>query len=180
MSKQIRHLTNHTKDVDLYTTNSKKRIYLANSYGFSKQQRDGPLQEIVQILTNMGVEVWEPFERNNQPDTSTAIIDSAYKIGQACIHDVQNTDAIFAIINGTPPDEGVMIEIGMAMALNKAIFLFRDDFRRCTDSDAYPLNLMLFSGLPKDKWSEWYYTDVQQITDPNKALSKWLNNNLND
>ena len=37
----------------------------------------------------------------------------------------------------------------MAIAWHKPTFLFRDDFRRCTDSEVYPLNLMLFAGLPE-------------------------------
>ena len=67
----------------------------------------------------------------------------AYQVRQADLADVQQCDGIFAIVNGNPPDEGVMIELGIAMptarsatyALNKAIFLFRDDFRRCSDSE---------------------------------------------
>jgi len=62
---------------------------------------------------------------------------------------VRDADGIFAVVNGCPPDEGVMVELGMAIAWEKAVFLFRDDFRRCTDSEAYPLNLMLFTGLPE-------------------------------
>ena len=42
-----------------------------------------------------------------------------------------------------------MVELGLAIAWEKPVFLFRDDFRRCTDSEAYPLNLMLFTGLPE-------------------------------
>ena len=83
-------------------------------------------------------------------------------------------DGIFAIVNGTPPDEGVMVELGMAIAWNKAIFLFRDDFRRCTDSEQYPLNLMLFAGLPKTKWEDYYYTSVEEIGSSQKALYQWL------
>ncbi|MCU0570400.1 MAG: nucleoside 2-deoxyribosyltransferase, partial [Oculatellaceae cyanobacterium Prado106] len=79
------------------------------------------------------------------------------------------------IINGTPPDEGVMIELGVAIALQKAIFLFRDDFRRCTDNEAYPLNLMLFAGLPEVGWEQYYYRSVEEIPDPAKGLSSWLN-----
>ena len=41
-----------------------------------------------------------------------------------------------------------MVELGLAIAWGKPTFLFRDDFRRCTDSEVYPLNLMLFTGLP--------------------------------
>jgi nucleoside 2-deoxyribosyltransferase len=68
----------------------------------------------------------------------------------------------------------VMIELGVAIALEKAIFLFRDDFRRCTDSEYYPLNLMIFSGLPKNSWRDFYYQSLEEIPSPNKALYQWL------
>ena len=83
------------------------------------------------------------------------------------------SDAIFAVVNGVPPDEGVMVELGMAIALGKPTFLFRDDFRRATDSDQYPLNLMLFTGLPEVGWQDYFYTLVEEITSPDKALARW-------
>jgi nucleoside 2-deoxyribosyltransferase len=95
-------------------------------------------------------------------------------VAQADLNDVKSCDGIFAIVNGTPPDEGVMVELGVAIALNKAIFLFRDDFRRCTDSEQYPLNLMLFSGLPQVGWEDYYYTSVEEIKSQDKALYDWL------
>ena len=67
-----------------------------------------------------------------------------------------------------------MIELGVAIALKKPIFLFRDDFRRCTDSEDYPLNLMLFSGLPATGWENYFYTSVNEITNKDKGLHKWL------
>jgi nucleoside 2-deoxyribosyltransferase len=77
-------------------------------------------------------------------------------------------------VNGTPPDEGVMVELGMAIALKKPIFLFRDDFRRCTDSEEYPLNLMVFASLPEVGWQHYFYDSVEGISDPEKALAVWL------
>ena len=151
---------------------TRKRIYLANPYGFSQQQQALLLPPIVQALEAMGAEVWEPFGRNNQIDVSQA--GWAYRVAQADLNDVKNCDGIFAIANGTPPDEGVMVELGVAIALDKAIFLFRDDFRRCTDSEQYPLNLMLFSGLPQVGWENYYYTSVDEIKSTEKALSSWL------
>ena len=71
------------------------------------------------------------------------------------------------------PDEGVMVELGMAIAQGKPTFLFRDDFRRVTDSEEYPLNLMLFSGMPRESWRDYYYTSVEDIANPYKALAKW-------
>jgi len=153
---------------------TRKTIYLASPYGFSQQQKALLLPPIVQALEALGAEVWEPFERNNQVDFSQ--IGWAYRVAQADLNDVKNCDGIFAVVNGTPPDEGVMVELGVAIALNKAIFLFRDDFRRCSDSEQYPLNLMLFSALPEVGWEDYYYTSIEEIKSQDKALSSWLRN----
>lgn len=149
-----------------------KTLYLANPYGFSAQQRVLLLPPLIQALEALGAQVWEPFERNNQVDFSQA--DWAYQVAQADLQDVKACDGIFAVINGTPPDEGVMVELGVAIALEKAIFLFRDDFRRCSDSETYPLNLMVFAGLPKQGWEQYFYRSVEEIAAPTKALYQWL------
>ena len=148
-----------------------KTLYLANHYGFSQQQKNTLLPVIEAALESMGIEAWEPFARNNQIDFSRK--GWAYDVGQSDYRDVRETDGIFAVVNGCPPDEGVMVELGMAIALGKPTFLFRDDFRRCTDSETYPLNLMIFTGLPKDGWEDYWYTSVDDITNPDKALFKW-------
>ena len=148
-----------------------KTIYLANPYGFSAQQRELLLPPLVAALEGLGLEVWEPFARNNQVDFSEA--GWAYRVGQADFRDVVESDATFAVVNGVPPDEGVMVELGMAIALGKPTFLFRDDFRRATDSEEYPLNLMLFTGMPEQDWKDHYYTSVAEIADGHKALARW-------
>ena len=148
-----------------------KTVYLANPYGFSGQQKALLLPPIVAALEALGLEVWEPFARNNQIDFSAT--GWAWRVGQADCRDVREADAIFAIVNGVPPDEGVMVELGIAIALGKPTFLFRDDFRRATDSEAYPLNLMLFAGMPERGWRDFYYTSVEEIVAPDKALARW-------
>lgn len=152
---------------------SKKIIYLASPYGFSIQWRQKLLPDFISVLEGLGCEVWEPFQRNSQINLSKR--GWAHKVAISDLEDVKKSDSIFAIVNGTPPDEGVMIELGAAIALGKPTFLFRDDFRRCTDSEDYPLNLMLFSGLPANDWKNYFYTSIKEISDPNKALFKWLN-----
>ena len=149
-----------------------KKIYLASPYGFSAQWKEQLLPPFVAALEGMGAEVWEPFARNNQVDFSQP--GWAYEVGQADLRDVVESDATFAIVNGTPPDEGVMVELGAAIVLQKKTFLFRDDFRRCTDSEDYPLNLMLFTGLPEDGWRDYFYTSLAELTAPDKALARWL------
>lgn len=151
---------------------TRRTLYLANPYGFSGQLKAGPLQALVAALDAAGAEVWEPFTRNNQVDKQDA--GWAYRIGQADVRDVRAADGIFAVVNGCPPDEGVMVELGLAIAWGKPTFLFRDDFRRCTDSADYPLNLMLFTGMPETAWERYWYTSLDEIADPDKALVRWL------
>ena len=148
-----------------------KTVYLANPYGFSTQQKTLLLPLLVAALEELGLEVWEPFARNNQLDFSRP--GWAYRIGQADFEDVKDADAIFAVVNGVPPDEGVMVELGMAIALGKPTFLFRDDFRQLSDSAEYPLNLMIFTGLPADGWQDYYYTSVEEISAPDRPLARW-------
>jgi nucleoside 2-deoxyribosyltransferase len=149
-----------------------KTLYLANPYGFSTQQRSLLLPPIVSALADLGADVWEPFERNNQVDFAAP--GWAYRVAQADVRDVEEADGIFAVVNGTPPDEGVMVELGIAIALKKPIFLFRDDFRRCTDSEEYPLNLMLFASLPEVGWQDYFYDSVAGIGDRSKPMAVWL------
>ena len=151
----------------------KKKLYLANPYGFSKQTKS-LLNEFIDIFNDLNIEVYEPFERTKQ------IIQKkdnwAYNLAESNFHDLKKCDCIFAIVNGTPPDEGVMIELGIAIALKKEIFLFRDDFRNCSDSDQYPLNLMLFLGLPKDNWEKYYFESLQDIKSNKKRFMEWAKN----
>ena len=81
----------------------------------------------------MGASVWEPFARNSDVDTSKP--GWANKIANNNLSDLRQADGLFAIVNGSPPDEGVMVEIGVAIALGKPTFLFRDDFHKCIDSE---------------------------------------------
>ena len=158
------------------TSSKRKTIYLANPYGFSEQQKTRLLPEIIAALESLGLEVWEPFGRNNQIDLSQP--GWAHRIALADLRDVREAEGIFAVVNGTPPDEGVMVELGIAIALGKPTFLFRDDFRRVTDSEEYPLNLMLFAGLPEQGWQAYYYTSLAEITVPDKALARWARDHL--
>ena len=151
----------------------KKKLYLANPYGFSKQTKS-LLYEFINIFNNLNIEVFEPFERTK--DIIQKEDNWAYEVAESNLYDLKKCDCIFAIVNGTPPDEGVMIELGIAIALKKKIFLFRDDFRNCSDSNQYPLNLMLFLGLPKDNWKKYYFESLQDIKSNKKRFVEWAEN----
>ncbi len=148
----------------------KKKLYLANPYGFSKQTKS-LLSEFIYIFNHLNIEVYEPFERTKQ--ISQKKEKWAYELAKTNFHDLKKCDCIFAIVNGSPPDEGVMIELGIAIALEKKIFLFRDDFRKCSDTNEYPLNLMLFLGLPSDNWQKFYFESIEDITSNKKGFLEW-------
>ena len=150
----------------------RKKLYLANSYGFSKQTKK-LLYEFINIFNDLNIEVYEPFERTKHLIQKE---EWAYELAKSNFNDLKNCDCIFAIINGTPPDEGVMIELGIAIALKKKIFLFRDDFRNCSDSNEYPLNLMLFLGLPKNNWEKYYFESLKDINSNKKGFVEWAKN----
>ena len=148
----------------------KKKLYLANPYGFSKQTKS-LLYEFINIFEDLNIEVYEPFDRTKKIVQKDC--EWAYDIAKKNLNDLQKCDCIFAIVNGTPPDEGVMIELGIAIALKKEIFLFRDDFRNCSDNNQYPLNLMLFLGLPRDNWEKYYFESLQDIKSNKKGFVEW-------
>lgn len=148
-----------------------KTVYLASPYGFSTQQREVLLPALVQALESLGAQVWEPFQNSDLVDRETP--GWAYRIGQKDLEAVLRSDAIFAVVNGCPPDEGVMIELGAAIAHKKPTFLFRDDFRRCSPCEDYPLNLMLFTGLPAVGWEDYFYRSIDEIASTGKALARW-------
>ena len=152
-----------------------KTLYLASPYGFSEHWRLKLLPDFVSKLEFMGASVLEPFDRNSHIDISAP--GWTNKVANSNLNDLRQADGLFAIVNGTPPDEGVMVELGVAIALGKPTFLFRDDFRKCTDSDEYPLNLMLFLGIPSDSWNDFYYSSLDEIDCKNKAIYKWLRTN---
>ncbi len=149
-----------------------KTLYLASPYGFSNHWRLKLLPDFIDKLESIGARVWEPFVRNSHVDSS--IPGWAKKIACSNFMDLKDSDGLFAIVNGSPPDEGVMVEVGIAIALGKPTFLFRDDFRKCTDSDEYPLNLMIFSGIPYDSWNDYFYRSLDEIENKDKAIYKWL------
>ena len=148
----------------------KKILYLANPYGFSKQSKN-LLSDFIKIFNDLNLEVYEPFERTKNLINKEG--NWAFEVAKSNYDDLKKSDCIFAIVNGIPPDEGVMIELGIAIALKKRIFLFRDDFRNCTDNSEYPLNLMLFLGLSKDHWQKYFFKSLEEITSNNKNFMLW-------
>ena len=136
-----------------------KKLYLASPYGFSKQTKD-LLLLFIEIFKDLNIEVYEPFSRTEHLFNSGE--NWAYEIAKRNLDDLRKCDCFFAIVNGNPPDEGVMVELGYAIAL-----------KNCSDSNQYPLNLMLFAGLCRKEWSKNYLESLEDIKSKKKNFLKW-------
>ena len=88
---------------------------------------------------------------------------------------IYSCDCMFAIVDGCPPDAGVMHEIGMAQAWDLPVFLYRMDQRYASDVFDIPINLMVLSGF--DRMDDFYlnfYYDIDHLRSPNKGLMLYL------
>lgn len=150
-------------------------VYLASPLGFSETARRYVLPEFIKRIESLGVTVYEPFSTNAQNGLGPSDANDlwALDIASADSSAVTRADAVLAVLNGVPPDEGVAVELGIAIALGKPTFLFRDDFRRCADSNIFSCNLMLYSGLPRTCFKEFLYGSIEELQDPSKALAVW-------
>ena len=146
-------------------------IYLAHDLAFSEYRKTALLPPIVAALESLGLDVGPSCDPSSQADSSQP--GWAYQFGQQSFTDIALADAVLALVHGSPPDEGVMVDLGIAIALGKPTFLLRDDTRRVQGDDTYPLNLKLFIGMPREDWRDYYYTSVEEITAPGKALARW-------
>ena len=122
------------------------------------------------------VKVFEGFQNTTIPKDWT--VGAPLNLSHTLRDNLFISDALFAIINGDPPGEGVSVEIGIATALRKPTFLFRDDYRIISETNGtLPVNIMLYSGIPLKGeygyWCDYYYDRFEQIWNKNKAFRRW-------
>lgn len=128
------------------------------------------LYRLQDVLEHIGYDVYEPFRDSDQ----TNVADNPGKVMTQDLVAIEKADAVFAVINGEPPDVGVAVEVGYAAAKNKPIFLFRDDFRRCTDSNKFPVNLMFLAGQSPISWDANLYKSHEELFDKEKGLYTFM------
>lgn len=149
-------------------------IYVANSLGFNTMARTLVLPKVVSVLKKLGFKTIEPFADNNEASLARErSVEQEHQIARRDVEGVRNSDAVLCVISSQTPDEGAMIEVGMAIAWGMPVFILNDDFRYASNDGGFPMNLMLFAGMPVDRWREYYYTDVEDLGNPDKALMKW-------
>lgn len=156
-------------------------LYIANGLGFSELQRKNVLNPLVKKLEDeMGFVCIEPFRDNNEVslELENTGIEQEYAIGYADVQGVRLCDALLCIVTNWIPDEGAMVEVGLAIAWKKPVFILNDDFRMKPQQDKLPLNLMIFMNIPRASWRDYYYTSTSELTDCSKALSRFQRNEM--
>ena len=148
-----------------------KLVYLAHGYAFSERRAEALLQPIVTALEGLGLDVGP--HRDQVDQAADPRPGWAYRVGQEAFTHIALADGFLAVVDGSRPDEGVMVDLGMAIALGKPTFLLQDESRRVLGDGPYPMNLKLFVGMPQEDWRDYYYTSVEEIATPGKALARW-------
>lgn len=150
-------------------------LYIANALGFNTHARDNMLRDIVKTVHDMGFRVIEPFADNNEVSLARErTIEQELEIARLDTKGVNDADGVLCVISSTIPDEGSMIEVGMAMAWGKPVFYLNDDFRYKPKCNELPMNLMLFAKMTPDTWQLFYYTSIESLKNQNMALHKWI------
>lgn len=159
----------------------KPTLYIANALGFNTHAREHTLRGIVAVVRDMGFEVIEPFADNNELSLSEErSVKQELQIARLDVKGVKDADGVLCVISSPIPDEGSMVEVGMAMAWGKPVFYLNDDFRYVPKSGQLPMNLMLFYHTSDDTWWQYYYTSMESMRDPEKALHKWMTHTKRD
>ncbi len=153
----------------------KPTLYIANALGFNTHAREHMLRDIVVVVRDMGFGVIEPFANNNELALSEErSVNQELQIARLDANGVKDADGVLCVISSPIPDEGSMVEVGMAMAWGKPVFYLNDDFRHKPKCGQLPMNLMLFYHTSEDTWRQYYYTSVESMRDPERALHKWI------
>ena len=154
---------------------SKPTLYIANALGFSTHAREHTLRDIIGVVESMGFRVIEPFRDHNELSLAhERTVAQELEIAARDAKGVEDSDGVLCVISSPIPDEGSMIEVGMAMAMKKPVFYLNDDFRYRPRECALPANLMLFTHTNAQTWQQYYYTSIDTLQDPTMALHKWI------
>jgi len=150
-------------------------LYIANSLGFGTHTREHMLRDVVATVRDMGFRVIEPFHDNNEKSLEMErTVEQEFEVAGQDVESTVAADGVLCIVSSPVPDEGAMIEVGIAMALKKPVFYLNDDFRFRPNGRCLPMNLMLFSHARPNTWEQYYYTSLDSLRDPQKALHKWI------
>ncbi len=128
----------------------KSQIYCAGPLFNNTEKQE--MQSIAEILENNGYVTFLPQRdgleysnifpylksETNYPDEKINLIVSK-AIFSLDIYKVYESDGLVLNMNGRVPDEGAMVEAGVAWAFNKKIVIYKDDYRSIINGHDNPM-----------------------------------------
>jgi nucleoside 2-deoxyribosyltransferase len=133
----------------------KLKIYLAGPLGFSEAGRVFHNDAVVPALRKLGHTVLDPFALADArkiarvtrmafgPKRRDAWKKLNVEIGTRNRRAIDESDLLFAILDGVDVDSGTAAEIGYAFALGKPVLGYRGDFRLSADNEGSTVNLQV-------------------------------------
>ena len=134
-------------------SDSKHKIYCAGPL-FNPKERE-EMAQLASVLEDAGYAVFLPqrdgleyaelfplfLQRGVSAQDAQKILNMA--IFSLDVFQIINSDGLLLNMNGRVPDEGAMVEAGIAWAHNKAVVIFRSDSRSLIEGNCNPLVLGL-------------------------------------
>ena len=132
-----------------------KKIYIASPLGFSEAGRFFLYEKLVPLFTGLGLDVIDPWTL-----TPSDLINSAASmpagtekieawsvlnrvIAENNTRGIDESDGLFAVLDGADVDSGTAAEIGYASAKGKTVTAYRGDFRSAGDNEGSVVNLQV-------------------------------------
>ena len=124
-----------------------KKIYIASPLGFAESTLDFHKSKIIPAVAGCGVQVLDPWTLPPSPPSLSASVEE-WRVfcevkGGANLQAIDDSDGVFAVLDGVDVDSGTASEIGYAFAKGKRIVGYRNDFRRTGDTMASVVNLQI-------------------------------------
>lgn len=133
----------------------KTKIYLAGPLGFSEAGREFHNNYIIPLMKKLGCSYYDPWKtRLNKEISKVSSLQYGkrkrnqwYKlnqeIGRLNTSEIDSSDILVAVLDGTDVDSGTAAEIGYAFAKGKKIIGYRGDFRISADNEGSTVNLQV-------------------------------------
>ena len=133
----------------------KIKIYLAGPLGFSEAGREFHYNTIIPAIKKLGFSYYDPWK--NKLDKKIQAVSNLdygkrkrnewyklnFEIGKLNTSEIDSSDIVLAVLDGTDVDSGTAAEIGYAFAKGKKIIGYRGDFRLSADNEGSTVNLQV-------------------------------------
>ena len=165
-----------------------RKIYCAGPL-FNPKERE-EMATIASVLTRAGYSVFLPqenglkfaellpalIEKNIHTEHATKMLNMA--IFSLDVFEVMNSDGLILNMNGRVPDEGAMVEAGIAWSHNKTVVIFKNDDRSLIQGNCNPLVMGLSDFEFVDKYEEIPTAFDRKLAEPSRSPSLTLSPNF--